>query len=231
MTTKKAKQRLHKEVVLTMWARKQMEKDRLEVKPIGEYIAEVNAKRNNSRMGVSFALGGIALLFALAFFWIYHSPEVTVAIVLLFLIELAPVCAAIVWGVYCLTVRKIPEASGVVKRLVTEYLELRELLSKGDLWNHYVRWAIRDDSFNANFQCWSTTKLVRLPKTLIDEAEYTLHRLGAEVARLGKSKLRSSARLELKTKRLIPAFRAAVQVGAIDGAGGYGRYIPKTNSD
>lgn len=208
-----------------MWAQEQMKKDGLDVKPIGEYIAEFNAKRDNSIMGVSFALGGIALLFALAFFWTYHSPEVSVATVLLFIFHLAPVCAAIVWGVYCLTTRKVKEPDGVVKRLVSEYFELRELLSKGDLWDRYVRVAIKEGSFEANFQCWSTTKLVRLPNTLADEAVHTLHRLGTEVARLGKCKSSLPASLSLKTHRLIPAFRAAVQVGATHSGDGYGRYI------
>ncbi len=226
MTTTKAKELLHG-VVLTMWARKQMEKDRLEVKPIGEYFAEVNARRNNTRMGVSFSVGGIALLLALAFFWTYHSPEVNVATVLLFGFELTPVCAAIVWGVYCLTARKIPEVSGVVKCLVSEYFELRQLLSKGDLWDRYVRVAIKEESFEANFQCWSTTKLVRLPGTLVDQAAYTLHRIGSKVADLGQSKSSLPASLSLKTHRLIPAFRAAVKVGIIDGRNGYEQFIPK----
>ena len=202
-----------------------MKNDHLQVKPIGKYIAEFNAKRDNSIMGVFSALGGIALLFALTFFWTYHSPEVNVATVLLFIFHLAPVCAAIMWGVYCLTARKIPEVSGAVKRLVSEYFELHELLSKGDLWKYYVTWAIRDDCFDSNFQCWSTTKLVRLPSTLVDEARYTLHQIGSKVAELGQTNLPAS--LSIKTHRLIPAFRAAVKVGIIDGRDGYDQFIPK----
>ncbi len=208
-----------------MWLRKQMEKNRLEVKPIGEYIAEVNAKRNNTKMGVSLSVGGIALFFALAFFWTYHSPEVNVATVILFIFHLAPVCASIVWGVYCLTIRKIKEPEGAVKRLVSEYLELRELLSKGDLWGEYVVGAVQVGGFEGNFRCWSTIKLDKLPMTLIDQANATLYRLGREVSKLGK-KPNSSKSLDFKSKRFIPAWRAAVTLDAVDGTGGYGRYIP-----
>lgn len=227
MTAKKAKGLLHG-VVLTMWAQKQMKKDGLDVKPIGKYITEVSKRRNSLRKGIVLMLIGIVLLFVTAYFCVSKDPQTSPIALALAIADVFLVFATIARGAWLCLIEQIPEADEVVKRLVAEYFELHTLLSKGDLWGDYIRDAIEDGTLCPNLECWSSFKLEKLPRTLVDEAETTLLRLGKRVARLGGNKPSSSRGANLKTKKLIPAFRAAVQVGATHSGDGYGRYIPES---